>query len=175
MISNNSNKINLRPIEEADLDLIQNWRNNRSIQPFVREYRELSKTHIKAWFDSSTLDNKFEFFLIEDENKNPIGVTGFTYIDWVSKKADIHIALYEKGWIEYEYTPEVLNVMISYGFNHLNLNRIYAEVFEIDHKKIKLFTSNNFKLDAVLREHHYYDSRYINSHIYSILKSEYTN
>ena len=43
MLSNNN--ITLRAIEETDLKTIHSWRNKESIQPYVREYRELSLTH----------------------------------------------------------------------------------------------------------------------------------
>ena len=173
MISNNSNILNLRPVEEADIDLIQQWRNCKDIQPYVREYRELSKDAIRSWLDNTTHNSKFEFFIVEDEFRVPIGVVGLTYIDWVSRNADIHLAIYEKDWIDDTYAPEVLNIMLEYGFKHLNLHRIYAEVYEVDTKKINFFLDNNFNLDAVLREHHYYNDEYIDSHIYAILKQEY--
>lgn len=173
MISNISTKINLRPVERDDLFTIQRWRNKKEIQPFVREYRELSLTHLTKWLESQILSDKFEFFLIEDERGTPIGVTGLTYIDWVSKNADLHLAIYEKEWIDEVYAPEVRDVMLDYGFNQLNLHRIYAEVYEIDRKKVKFFSDSNFKLDATLREHHYCNGEYINSHIYSLLKTEY--
>lgn len=173
MISNEEYSIYLRPVEQNDVELIQKWRNNKAIQPFVREYRELSLTHINKWIETQTISDKFEFFIIEDLIRTPIGVTGLTYIDWVSKNADIHLAIYERGWIDNKYAPEVLSTVLDYGFNQLNLHRIYAEVYEIDKKKIKFFTDNDFKLDAVLREHHYYNGEYINSHIYSLLKTEY--
>lgn len=173
MISNNSESIYLRPVEESDTTLIQKWRNTKNIQPYVREYRELSKRHIKSWMENITPSDKFEFFIVEDEIKTPIGVTGLTYIDWVSKNADIHLAIYAKDWIDDKYAPETLKVMLEYGFKHLNLHRIYAEVYEIDNKKIDFFTFNGFTFDGVLRDHHYYDGKYIDSHIYSILKHEY--
>lgn len=173
MISNNSKHIYLRPVEDSDIKIIQLWRNKKDIQPFVREYRELSKKHIQDWLESTSVSNKFEFFIIEDEHHNPIGVTGLTYIDWVSRNADIHLAIYEHNWIDSKYAPEVLKVMLDYGFNQLNLHRVYAEVYEVDTVKIDFFTSSNFKLDGILRGHHYYNGKYINSHIYSILKDEY--
>ena len=85
MICNNSDKVRLRPIEKKDLSLIQKWRNTDSIQPFLREYREMSLSHIENWYENMILDNKFEFFLVEDSKTNPIGISGFTYIDWINK------------------------------------------------------------------------------------------
>lgn len=173
MISLNSKIINLRPIEISDLRIIKKWRNSRDFQPYFREYREFSQAHIEDWYNSMIFDDKFEFFLVEDESKNPIGVTGFTYINWINKHADIHIANYEHGWVDDFYSPETLSVMLDYGFNYLNFNKIYAEVYEIDKKKLTFFNSNNFKNDAILRQHYFFKGEYINSHILSLLRSEY--
>jgi RimJ/RimL family protein N-acetyltransferase len=173
MISNNSDNLHFRPVEEYDINLIQKWRNNKKIQPFVREHRELSTKHITSWLQNTLSSDKFEFFIIENENNSPIGVAGLTYIDWVSKNADIHLAIYAEDWIDEKYAPKALKVMLEYGFKHLNLHRIYAEVYEIDSKKLNFFISNGFTLDGVLREHHYYNGKYIDSHIFSILKPDY--
>jgi RimJ/RimL family protein N-acetyltransferase len=174
MISNNSKNIIIRAIETSDLPCIQKWRNLKSIQPYVREYRELSYRNIETWYNSIILDNKFEFFIIEDANRLPIGITGLTYIDWINKNADLHLAIYhEEQWIDKKYSLEVLNVMLDYGFNYLNLEKIYTEIYENDKKKLNFFTSNNFSQDAILRNHYYYKGTYINSYILSLLKSEY--
>jgi RimJ/RimL family protein N-acetyltransferase len=172
MICNNSKIISLHPIEPRDLPQIQKWRNQPSIQGFVREYRELSGEHINSWYNSMITNNKFEFFLIKDTSDNPIGVTGLTYIDWINKNADLHLAIYEHGWVDKVYAPEVLNIMGNYGFNHLNLHKIYAEVYEIDKLKLELFQNKGFKIDASLRDHYYYKGKYCTSHIVSLLKKE---
>ena len=161
----------LRAIERSDLPLIQKWRNGEGVLPFVREYRLLSESHVEKWYDSIISDDKFEFFIIEDEEEKPIGVSGLTYIDWVNKNADLHLAIYEHEWIDAVYAPEVLQTLSDYAFNHLNLHRLYAEVYEIDYKKIDFFLKFGFQRDGVLRDHYYHNGSYFDSHIYSIIKS----
>ena len=173
MILNKTNKISLRAIEREDLKLIQSWRNMPSIQHFVREYREMSMSNIEKWYDSIIDNKEFIFFIIEDINKEPTGVVGLTYIDFINKHADLHLGLYEKPWGDHSYGTDVIDLMLNYGFNYINLNKIYAEIYSIDDAKIKLFKSNKFKQDAILREHYYHNGKYEDSHILSILKSEY--
>ena len=172
MILNNE-MINLRAIEVCDLELIQRWRNMTSIQPFVREYREMSFKNVENWYNSIVNNREFIFFIIEDHKKLPIGVAGLTYIDWLNKHADLHLGLYEKPWGDESYGNATVNMMLDYGFNFLNLNKIYAEIYSIDDAKLKLFSNRNFKQDAILREHYYYKGKYRDSHILSILRSEF--
>ena len=175
MISNKNFKVKLRAIEQSDLKLIQRWRNMSSIQSFVREYREMSMENIEKWYDSIINNKDFVFFIIEDLEKTPIGVTGLTYIDWVNKHADLHLGLYEKPWGDKEYGTATMEIILDYGFNFINLNKIYAEIYSIDTNKLQLFEGNSFKRDAVLRDHYYHKGKYEDSHILSILKSEYQN
>lgn len=170
-----SNLIQLRSIEKTDLPLIKNWRNSPKIQPFVREYRELSSIHVENWYNTMILDKQFEFFIIENISNSPIGITGLTYINTINKHADLHLGLYEVPWSDEKYGNEIIKLVLNYGFNYINLNKIYAEIYDNDTNKLKLFKNNGFKTDGILREHYYFEGKYINSHILSHLKSEYEN
>ena len=171
MISNKN--INLRVVEKSDLNLIQDWRNREAIQPFVREYRELSIIHINEWYDSIILNPKFIFFIIEDAQKTPIGITGLTYIDWVNRHADLHLGIYEIQWGDFKLGTSIIDTMLNHAFNTLGLNKVYAEVYENDINKIDLFNKNKFSKDANLREHYFHGGKFISSYIFSILKSSY--
>jgi UDP-4-amino-4,6-dideoxy-N-acetyl-beta-L-altrosamine N-acetyltransferase len=166
------NNILLRSIEEADLERIHRWRNKESIQPFVREYRELSLIHIKSWYNDMIMNKKFEFFMIEQDD-DLIGVAGLTYIDWVNKHADLHLGLYERPWADTEVGTIVMDMMAEYGFDTLNLNKLYAEIYSNDKDKLKLFTEHGYALDAVLRDHYFHKGQYLDSHILSLLRHEF--
>ena len=65
-----------------------------------------------------------------------------------------------------------MQLILNYGFKTLNLNKLWAEIYEIDNKKLKFFKSLGFEIDATLREHYYYNGKYYNSHILSLLKRD---
>ncbi len=167
--------IGIRAIEIEDLSLIQEWRNNQSLRRYFREYRDFSLTQKKLWYDSMMKSPNFEMFLIIDLiNNEPVGVTGLTYIDWVNRHADVHFYIGKGGeWIDEKYAPVAIKIILDYGFNTLNLNKLWAEIYEIDNKKLKFFSELGFVIDASLREHYYYQGKYYTSHILSLLKKDY--
>ncbi len=166
------NTLSLRAIEKKDLQTIQAWRNDENLRRYFREYRDFSMSQLEKWYDNMIFDNRFEFFIIEHDS-NPIGVAGITYIDWVNRHADVHFYIGEGGeWIDKKHSPEAFNLILDYGFDILNLNKIWAEIYEIDFKKLKFFKDNGFSIDANLREHYYYKGKYYTSHLLSLLKSE---
>ena len=44
---------------------------------------------------------------------------------------------------------------MKYAFDELGLHRLWAEVYDIDERKIKLFESLGFSLDGCHRETHW--------------------
>ena len=61
--------VGLRAIEESDLSQLLLWRNQPNYRRFFREYRELSQTNQRNWFDSKVLNDKStEMFSIVDIN-----------------------------------------------------------------------------------------------------------
>jgi len=171
--------IGIRAMERSDLPLVQAWRNNSYFRQFFREYRELSMDHKIMWFDKMTNDDKFCMFMIEDISDSQstiIGVAGLTYIDWVNRHADVHFYIgKEAEWIDSFYAPKAIKLILNYGFDALNMNKLWAEVYEIDSKKLKFYQELGFNVDASLREHYFFEGRYVTSHILSLLKREYLN
>lgn len=170
-------KLGIRAIEIEDLPIIHKYRNDEHLRKYFREYREFSITQIEDWYFNMIKDNRFEMFVIVDLDLDEvIGVTGLTYIDWPNKHADIHFYIGKNSeWIEKEYSPIGLKLILNYGFEILNLNKIWAEIYEIDKKKLSFFREKGFKIDATLREHYFYNGKYYSSHILSLLRKEYND
>lgn len=165
----------IRAIEKTDLKLLQEWRNDESLRRYFREYREFSTMQKENWYEKMICDHRFEMFMIVDQKTDePVGATGFTYIDWVNRHCDLHFYIGKNSaWIDEQYSPSAFRLMLHRGFNHLNMNKIWAEIYEIDSKKKIFFQNQGFSVDARLRNHYYYDGKYHDSFILSMLEEEY--
>jgi RimJ/RimL family protein N-acetyltransferase len=172
-LQNEKSEFFLRSIERDDLNKIQTWRNDKNTLPNVREYRIMSKEHINKWYDSMILNDKFEMFIMDSKSADMVGVCGLTYIDWKNSHADLHFAIYKNSqWIDEKYSDIYYPMITKYAFEHLNLNKIYVEIYENDKKKLDFFSKKGFKKDATLREHYFYGGRYWSSYIFSLLGHE---
>lgn len=124
-------RIGLRPIEEGDLDLLRDWRNDPKVREPFREFRPLNMVNQKRWFDS--LDDRtimFAIWLNEPrpgwtEYWTPKGVCGLTTIDWHNRSAEL--SAYIGDPIGESYLPQAIDLLIDYGFDELGLHRIHAE------------------------------------------------
>ena len=175
MIFSEDKTVAIRAMERADLPLVQTWRNNEKIRQYFREYREFSMSQKESWYEDMLKDNRFEMFVVVDcKSDEVVGVTGLTYVDWVNRHADVHFYIGKnEAWIDEEYAPKAIKIILDYGFGILNLNKIWAEVYEIDKLKLSFFKVIGFKIDANLRQHYFYQGKYHTSHILSLLRKDY--
>jgi RimJ/RimL family protein N-acetyltransferase len=171
-------RISLRAIEVDDLELLRDWRNKEHFRKYFREYRELSLENQKNWYSSQVINNPntLMFMVIDNSDMTPIGVTGLCYINWIHRHADLSIYIGKDDiYIDTErdgFSWQTLDTLFEYGFDQLNLHKIWTEIYSFDEKKHELFNRYGFHLDGELRDNYYYDGKYQDSHIFSIIAAE---
>jgi len=166
-------RIQLRALERDDLSRMRDWRNLPEFRRNFREYRELNMQNQEAWFSRISASANDFMFMIELADRTPIGVCGLVYVHWVLRSADISLYIgHDDIYIDGPggYAEEAARVLIKYGFDNLNLHKVWTELYEIDTRKVELFTRLGFQRDAVLRDNCFEDGRYYNSFIYSLIK-----
>jgi RimJ/RimL family protein N-acetyltransferase len=171
-------KVGLRALEKEDLKFLKDWRNHVDFRKHFREVRELSLTDQENWFASlqNSRQINFMFIIVELETNEPIGAAGLLYINWINRSADFsfYIGKNEIYVDDKEVSMESAKLLIDYGFNNLNLNKIWMELYEFDKKKIDFFMKKfNFKQDGLLRQNCFEEGKYWDSYIISLIKSEY--
>ena len=171
-------KVSLKAVERKDLPKLLEWRNKKNFKKFFREYRILNINQQRKWFlDVVEGDKKTVMFsIILNKNQQLIGACGLTYIDWVQKNADFSIYIGDKNiYIDNVLALEAGKLLLQYGFSDLCLNRIWAEIYDFDKKKIELFKKLKFVLEGKHRETYWYNNKWHNSLFYSILLKEFKN
>lgn len=168
-------KVGLRAVEKEDLPYLRDWRNIVEFRKNFREVRELSLFDQKVWFDSlqNTKHINYMFTIVDLKTSMPIGAAGLLYINWIIRSADFsfYIGDQEKYIGSDGVAYEASKLLINYGFNNLNLHKIWMELYEFDKQKINFFTKKfNFKLDGLLRDNCFENGRYWDSHIISLIK-----
>ncbi len=105
--------------------------------------RELNLANQEEWFNKCCINNPNDFmFIIERlDNKMPIGACGLLYINWIIRSGDFSFYIGEgEKYIDDEgYASDACKLLINYGFNNLNLNKIWMELYEFDKTKLSFF------------------------------------
>ena len=169
--------VGIRAVENTDLDLLKKWRNNTEFRKNFREVRELNSVNQENWFNkTNNSPNDYMFTIVSLEDSKPIGACGLLYINWINRSADFsfYIGINDFYIDNIGLAKESAELLIKYGFDNLNLNKIWMELYEFDSKKINFFQDQfNFKIDGKLRENCYENGKYWDSFILSLLKSDF--
>ena len=174
--------ITFRPIEKEDLGILKEWRNSEEVMPYVREYRYLNNTDQEKWYEGylasrRKADFDQEIFIVQAEGPDieedqrsvfikgreamiepimtnvPIGVGGFTRIEWKNRKAELTFYL---GKQDYENVRKAaIEKILEKGFKEFGFHKIYWPVYSHDPN---LSAYNNiFDEKIILKEEYWYN------------------
>ncbi len=164
--------VNLRAIQQADLEPLRQWRNKPELRRYFREYREISPEMQQKWFEKSVLsDPSVRMFAIERKSDGALmGACGLCYIDPINQNADFSIYLgIDDLYIDEKFASDAGKLLIKYGFEELNLHRIWAEIYSIDLPKQKFLPSLGFKLEGTHKQTHFTEGKWVDSLFYGLL------
>jgi len=167
--------VKLRSLEEHDLPTLKNWRNRPHMRKSAREYKLLNMINQKNWFKSIHLNNppgEIMFGILNQKNKL-IGVCGLTYIDWKNRNSEISLYFSNLGWQKTKEATETIKILMKYGFDELNLHRLWVEVYSLMKENIQLFKKLKFKEEGKLRQKLWRDGKWWDSIIFSKLSNEF--
>ena len=163
----------LTNVEKESLEQLRKWRNRPELRKYFREYKEISKTMQHGWFEKINNDGGQVNFEIRDKKNNKlIGHCGLYYISWVHRHAEFGIYIGDDNFRNGGYGSDALRILIKYGFNDLNLNKIWCEVYS-NNTALEVYKYLGFKHEGTSRQHYYNEGKYWDSHILSMLKSEF--
>ena len=167
-------KIYLVPVERENIEQLRVWRNKPELRKYFREYKEISKDVQIKWYENRVLgDLKQVNFEIHDINsKKIIGHCGLYYIDWIHRHAEFGIYIGDDKFRSGGFGSDALRTLICYGFNDLNLNKIWCEVYD-NNDALDAYKHIGFAHEGKMRQHYFNEGRYWDSHILSMLKGEY--
>ncbi len=103
------------------------------------------------------------------ENNDHVGNVSLQKINWINRSGEIAILIGKKKYWNKGVGSEAYKLLIDYGFNTLNLNRISSGLMISNYGMIKICEKNQMEKEVVMREFLYKNGKYIDAVIYSIL------
>lgn len=163
-------------MEPEDIPAMVRWLNDPDVTENLLRYLPLSLKEEEAWYQKMIASPAEEHYymvdVFENEKTETIGVTHFHAVDWKNRSTEIAICIGEKKYWDNGYGRETMQLMVRHAFNDLNLNRICLFVFDTNERAKKAYLAAGFVEEGRLREDIYKNGRYIDTHIMSVLRSE---
>ena len=169
-------KLYLRELKKEDLrGNMFNWANDPKVTHYMfMGLRPNSIEVMEEDFDKLIRSEKDIVFSIVDVKSDAhIGNVGLYTINWVARTAEYRIVIGEKDFWSKGYGAEAAKLILDYGFNKLNLNKIWLGVNSEHKAAVKSYEKVGFIKEGVLRQEIYRNSRYYDATRMSILRKEF--
>lgn len=163
------------PIRFEDrLDILK-WRNEqiyhlRQNKPLTAEDQEDYFNTVVAKLYDQEKPSQILFSLLENEKF--IGYGGLVHINWIDKNAEISFIMntalendrFQEIWSNY------LILIEKVAFDDLEIHKIFTYAFDLRPHLYEVFENANFSKEAILKEHCFFDQKYIDVVIHSKIK-----
>lgn len=167
--------LGLRPVERSDLALIAGWVNDPVTTYFMftgqrpQSLEQVEKNVLNVMFSSENA----VFMMCDKKSGRPIGYAGLYDLHATARRAEFRILIGEKTARGRGYGTEAAELMLFYGFDRLNLQRIWLGVTAENKGGIRAYEKAGFVKEGVLRDDIYRNSRYYDTVRYAVLRDAY--
>jgi len=162
----------LRPVEKEDIERSLVWRNDDAIKKNLLSYRlPITKPMEDAWIEKAMNGDKDRIvFAIEDvATKKHVGFIELNSIDYFNRNAQYAIVIGDENARGKGIASSATQLILNYGFNQLNLHKIYLQVAAYNTNALQLYKKLNFKEEGTLIQQHFMDGQYHNMICMAIL------
>lgn len=156
------NKSFIRAVELEDSRLISAWLNDKEVNKYMDIIYPVSKRDADSFVLEGDNDNSKRLFIIDNEDRKPIGIITLSNIKWEYRNCEMGIVIYDKNHRNKGYGKDALNTIIQFIFEEMNMHVIYLKVTEDNHIAIKLYESLGFEHEGILRDRYFKSGKYSN-------------
>lgn len=158
----------LRPIGEADLAQILEWRNSPDVRVFMYTGHEISLSEHKAWFERIAHDRSRRSWIFEADGE-PMGVVNLTRIDMTSREA--HWGFYVRPGAPKGSGLRLGRLALAEAFGHLALNRLIGEVLASNDASLHFHRKLGFEHECILEAYHHDGDAAHDVHVFSLTRA----
>ena len=171
----NDSELRLRSVSVSDAEEILKWRFSSENYNYFYEFFPISLDNNIKWIQNILTKNTEINCIIEKYDENiPIGMISLVDIDMRSRKCELGRVLI--GDIKYRkkgYGKRSICLLLEYAFYHLNINKVYCEVFAENKNAVSLYKRIGFSEDGYFIKHIFKNGCYKDILHMSLFKEEY--
>jgi ribosomal-protein-alanine N-acetyltransferase len=169
-----SERLLLRQITSNDVNEIFELRSNPETMKYIPRPLVISideaMDHIKMIQDKIETNEGINWAITLKGSPKMIGIIGHYRIRWEHFRSEIGYMLlpeyHGKGLI-----TEAIELMIKYGFDDMKMHSLEAIIDPDNTASARVLEKNNFVKEAHILQNEFYDGRFLDTVIYSILNN----
>lgn len=163
-------RVDIRPIEEDDLDFLRRQVNDPRIWRSIGRSRPVNRESEREFYETVVCgDETVNLLIVADST--PVGTISFNSIERESRRAELGY------WIAPEhqqngYGTDAVERIVTYGFDQLGFHKVEARVFGFNEPSQRLLESIGFTREGVLRDEVFVDGAFHDAAWYGVLEDE---
>ena len=168
----NEGEYSVTPIRFEDRFLIMKWRNEQIYH--LRQDKVLTTEDQDNYFNNVIAkefneDRPSQILFSFLKNGCSIGYGGLVHINWIDKHAEISFIMQTELELKYFHTCWIhfLKMLGKVSFSYLGLHKIFTYAFDLRPHLYIALQEAGFKKEATLKEHCFFENKYIDVVIHS--------
>jgi ribosomal-protein-alanine N-acetyltransferase len=168
-------RLTLREITDNDTMDMWQLRSNEVVMKYID--RPPAKTesealqHIRSITTALEKNEGISWGIGFKNDRKLIGAIGFWRMQKEHYRAEIGYMLHPDHHRQ-GIMQEAMEAVLGYGFDTMQLHSVEANINPLNIASAKILEKNKFQLEAHFRENYFYDGAFLDSHIYSLLVSD---
>lgn len=171
-----SERLVLRRITKSDVNEIFQLRSNEEVMKYIDipKMKTIEEAYEKVIFFDDLLAKKeaINWAICLKENETQIGFILLKNIDTTNHRAEVGYMLHPNFWRK-GIVQEALISVLDFAFYDLNFHSIEAIINPENIASEKILEKNSFVKEAHFKENFYFEGKFLDSGVYSLLKSNY--
>ena len=166
-------RILLRPLELSDEELLRGWLNDPLNWKTLGRFLPVTELDERDFLQRLHKSNdQIALGIVVRDSGQLIGATGLHNINWPNRSAEFGIIIGDRGQQGLGLGGEATRLMVRYGFEELNLNRIGLSVFSDHPRAIRAYRRAGFVEEGRRRQAFFRNGKYHDELCFGLLRSE---
>ena len=144
---------NILEVGEAIQERVRVWRNSTRIRKYMISQNEIAVEEHRAWLSRLLKDGGSQIVRVAFCADVPIGIITLKDIDRKSERSDWGIYIGESGYEGRGFGREMLDDLLSWGFEEEGLNRLFTSVTADNAPAIGMYLRAGFHFEGRFEKH----------------------
>ncbi len=167
--------VSLRPFDREDAPDLVRWLNDPDVRQHLTAFRPLSLTAEYGILESlAKAEDRVMLGIVERASGALVGGCGLHDISWKERRSAFGIFIGEKSRWGHGLGREATRLLLDYAFGTLGLHRVELHVYAFNTRALRTYQALGFVHEGTLREHHFHDGRFMDTHSMAVLQPEWS-
>ena len=176
MITLKGENIYLRALEPEDLDFVFTIENNEQVWEVSNTQTPYSRFLIKQYLKNAQQDiyeaKQLRLAICLNKTLKAIGLVDLFDFDPKNNRAGVGIVINESKQRNQGFGQEALALLINYGFTHLNLHQLFANINSNNVASLKLFSNFGFKRIGIKKDWIFNQGKYSDEEMFQLINTK---